>query len=176
MNIYVYITALGMVLIGLYFVWRENKRERKAEQKKQECNKQQPEKAGRHAPILPPGCQFPYLLFRGPTPSNASRPNAIRMVYRIDAAYQSEKAFISNASHELNNPLTAIQGECEISLLKERTPAEYQSALKRIASENKRIIQLMQHLLPSHFDKQHRYGRPCGLHRAFRQNKSVPHL
>ena len=33
---------------------------------------------------------------------------AIRMVDRIDAAYQSEKAFISNASHELNNPLTAI--------------------------------------------------------------------
>ena len=32
-----------LVLIGLYFVWRENKRERKAEQKKQECNKQQPE-------------------------------------------------------------------------------------------------------------------------------------
>lgn len=74
---------------------------------------------------------------------------------RIDAAYQSEKAFISNASHELNNPLTAIQGECEISLLKERTPAEYQSALKRIASENKRIIQLMKHLLfLSHGDKE----------------------
>ena len=35
---------------------------------------------------------------------------ATRMVDRIDAAYQSEKAFISNASHELNNPLTAIQG------------------------------------------------------------------
>ena len=80
---------------------------------------------------------------------------AIRMVDRIDAAYQSEKAFISNASHELNNPLTAIQGECEISLLKERTPAEYQSALKRIASENKRIIQLMKHLLfLSHGDKE----------------------
>lgn len=77
------------------------------------------------------------------------------MVDRIDAAYQSEKAFISNASHELNNPLTAIQGECEISLLKERTPAEYQSALKRIASENKRIIQLMKHLLfLSHGDKE----------------------
>ena len=43
MNIYVYITALGMVLIGLYFVWRENKRERKEKKKKQECNKQQPE-------------------------------------------------------------------------------------------------------------------------------------
>lgn len=80
---------------------------------------------------------------------------AIRMVDRIDAAYQSEKAFISNASHELNNPLTAIQGECEISLLKERTPAEYQAALRRIASETKRIIQLMKHLLfLSHGDKE----------------------
>lgn len=80
---------------------------------------------------------------------------ASRMVDRIDAAFQSEKAFISNASHELNNPLTAIQGECEISLLKERTPAEYQAALKRIASETKRIIQLMKHLLfLSHGDKE----------------------
>ncbi len=80
---------------------------------------------------------------------------ATRMVDRIDAAYQSEKSFISNASHELNNPLTAIQGECEISLLKERTPAEYQAALGRIASETKRIIQLMKNLLfLSHGDKE----------------------
>lgn len=80
---------------------------------------------------------------------------AIRMVDRIDAAYQSEKSFISNASHELNNPLTAIQGECEISLLKERSPGEYQAALKRIASETKRIIQLMKHLLfLSHGDQE----------------------
>ena len=80
---------------------------------------------------------------------------ATRMVDRIDAAYQSEKSFISNASHELNNPLTAIQGECEISLLKERTPAEYQAALGRIASETKRIIQLMKNLIfLSHGDKE----------------------
>ena len=80
---------------------------------------------------------------------------ATRMVDRIDAAYRSEKSFISNASHELNNPLTAIQGECEISLLKERTPAEYQAALGRIASETKRIILLMKNLLfLSHGDKE----------------------
>lgn len=80
---------------------------------------------------------------------------AVRMVDKIDAAYRSEKAFISNASHELNNPLTAIQGECEISLLKERTPVEYQEALRRIASETKRIIQLMKHLLfLSHGDRE----------------------
>lgn len=78
-----------------------------------------------------------------------------RIVNRINVAYHSEKSFISNASHELNNPLTAIQGECEISLLKERTPAEYQAALGRIASETKRIIQLMKQLLfLSHGDKE----------------------
>ena len=72
---------------------------------------------------------------------------ASRVVNKIDEAYQSEKSFISNASHELNNPLTAILGECEITLLKPRTPDEYQSALQRIADETRRIITLMKHLL-----------------------------
>lgn len=70
-----------------------------------------------------------------------------RVVNKIDEAYQSEKSFISNASHELNNPLTAIQGECEITLLKPRTPEEYQSALQRISDETRRIVILMKHLL-----------------------------
>ena len=72
---------------------------------------------------------------------------ATRMVDRIDAAYQSEKAFISNASHELNNPITAIQGECEISLLKERSTGEYIESLQRISSESKRLSSLIRHLL-----------------------------
>jgi signal transduction histidine kinase len=70
-----------------------------------------------------------------------------RVITWIDNAYQSEKAFISNASHELNNPLTAIHGECEISLLKERSIGEYQSALHRISKETSRIIRLMKHLM-----------------------------
>lgn len=70
-----------------------------------------------------------------------------RILEKIDQAYQSEKAFIRNASHEVNNPLTAIQGECEISLMKERSVPEYQSSLRRIASETKRMILLMKHLL-----------------------------
>ncbi len=75
------------------------------------------------------------------------RKYATRMIQRIDAAFQSEKAFVRSASHELNNPLTAIQGECEITLMKERTPSEYQAALGRVLIETKRIIQLMKHLL-----------------------------
>lgn len=76
-----------------------------------------------------------------------SKRYARRISERIDKAYESEKAFIRNASHEVNNPLTAIQGECEISLMKERTIPEYQNALRRIASETKRMVTLIKHLL-----------------------------
>lgn len=72
---------------------------------------------------------------------------AIGMVNRIDSAYQSEKAFVRNASHELGNPLTAIQGDCEISLMRERSAEDYQMALKRIEAETKKIIALMEQLL-----------------------------
>lgn len=106
------------------------------------------------------GIKIGWLLLLLPVVSGTliyfvGRLYAGRIVNRINVAYHSEKSFISNASHELNNPLTAIQGECEISLLKERTPAEYQAALGRIASETKRIIQLMKQLLfLSHGDKE----------------------
>jgi signal transduction histidine kinase len=77
------------------------------------------------------------------------------MLDRIDIAFKSEKSFINNASHELNNPLTAIQGECEISLLKERSTTEYMAALGRIATESQRMTQLIRHLLfLSHEDKE----------------------
>ncbi len=42
------------------------------------------------------------------------------MLDRLDSAFKAEKSFVSHASHELNNPITAIQGECEISLLKRK--------------------------------------------------------
>ena len=69
------------------------------------------------------------------------------MLDHLDTAFQAEKAFISNASHELNNPLTAIQGECEICLLKRRPAEEYEEALRRIADESRRISMLIKHLL-----------------------------
>lgn len=69
------------------------------------------------------------------------------MLDRLDAAFKSEKSFVNSASHELNNPLTAIQGECEISLLKERSTGEYIGALQRISTESKRISELIKYLL-----------------------------
>jgi signal transduction histidine kinase len=93
------------------------------------------------------GLLMAFLLINGMLVYFVARRYANEMTAWIESTYQSEKSFISNASHELNNPLTAIQGECEISLMKERSPAEYQASLRRIASEAQRIIQLMKHLM-----------------------------
>lgn len=69
------------------------------------------------------------------------------MLDGIDIAFQAEKSFISNASHELNNPLTAIQGECEITLKRDRSTLEYKEALQRISEESQRLSLLTRNLL-----------------------------
>ena len=76
-----------------------------------------------------------------------SRLYAARMVNRIDQRYQAERLFVDNASHELNNPLTAIQGECEVALLRDRSPEEYRQTLRTVTAETKRIIAIMQQLM-----------------------------
>lgn len=76
-----------------------------------------------------------------------SRLYAIKMVDRIDQDYQTEKLFVNNASHEINNPLTAIQGECDITLMRERSAAEYRSSLERIDREVERVIRIIKQLL-----------------------------
>ena len=70
-----------------------------------------------------------------------------RYINRLDEALLREKQFVHHASHELNNPLTAIRGECEIMLLKSRNGEEYVGALGRIEEESKRMSQIIKQLL-----------------------------
>ena len=76
-----------------------------------------------------------------------SRLYASRVIDRIDKDYQAEKMFVNNASHEINNPLTAIQGECEVALMMNCQPEEYKTILRRIQQETGRIIVIMKELL-----------------------------
>ena len=63
-----------------------------------------------------------------------------KMLHRLESAFNNQKRFIANASHELKNPLTAITGQLEVTLMKdERSPEEYR---KTIVSVHEDIVNL----------------------------------
>lgn len=70
-----------------------------------------------------------------------------RMLDRLEASFDIQHNFISNASHELNNPLTAIIGESEVALSKNRAAAEYRQSLNTIAKEASRLERITLNLL-----------------------------
>jgi signal transduction histidine kinase len=69
------------------------------------------------------------------------------LLNRIEIAFETNKNFISNASHEFGTPLTAIIGEADVALLKDRTPVEYKEALQKILKQSERLNKISQSLL-----------------------------
>jgi signal transduction histidine kinase len=69
------------------------------------------------------------------------------LLSRIEIAIETNKNFISNASHEFGTPLTAIIGEADVALLKDRTPVEYKETLQKILKQSERLNKISQSLL-----------------------------
>jgi signal transduction histidine kinase len=65
----------------------------------------------------------------------------------IAQAMDRQERFAAAASHELRTPLTVLQGRLEVTLLKTRTPAEYEQAIRQTAEEAQRMGVLVQDLL-----------------------------
>ena len=70
-----------------------------------------------------------------------------QMLERLEGSFLLQKNFIRNASHELKNPLTAILGETEVTLSKQRTTEEYIVTLHKVMDETERLNQLTSNLL-----------------------------
>ncbi|MCC9167237.1 sensor histidine kinase [Pontibacter harenae] len=70
-----------------------------------------------------------------------------QMLDRLEVSFEMQKNFIANASHELRNPLTALSGEIEITLRRQRTPAEYINSLETLQKETDRLEKLTSDLL-----------------------------
>jgi len=70
-----------------------------------------------------------------------------RMLDRLQQAFERERRFTSDASHELRAPLSVIRVEAELALRKERSSAEYCDALATIADEVDALETLTEDLL-----------------------------
>lgn len=69
------------------------------------------------------------------------------MLERLESAFEMQRSFVSNASHELRTPLTSITGQIEVSLMKPRTQAEYESILESVLEDIKNLNALSNGLL-----------------------------
>ncbi len=57
------------------------------------------------------------------------------LLARIEKAFDLQKSFVSNVSHELRNPLTRITSQLEVTLLKERSNDEYRQTTESVLED-----------------------------------------
>ena len=69
------------------------------------------------------------------------------MLARLDQSSAIQRRFTSDASHELRGPLTALRGELDLALKRERTPDEYRATLRTCREEVVRLTRLATDLL-----------------------------
>ncbi|MCE1246217.1 MAG: HAMP domain-containing histidine kinase [Firmicutes bacterium] len=70
-----------------------------------------------------------------------------QMFERLEKAFNRQKQFTSDASHELRAPVAIIQAESTLALEKDRTGEEYRQSLENIAQESERMSGLLNQLL-----------------------------
>ncbi|WP_341904361.1 HAMP domain-containing sensor histidine kinase [Fluviicola taffensis] len=61
------------------------------------------------------------------------------MLDRLETSFETQNNFISNASHELNTPLTSIIGQADLMLSKERSAEDYKTALNHILEQAEKL-------------------------------------
>jgi signal transduction histidine kinase len=66
---------------------------------------------------------------------------------RFERSVESQRRFVDHAAHDMQTPLTVLQGNLEVALLKARTPEEYREALINNLEQVGRLISLTRSLL-----------------------------
>jgi signal transduction histidine kinase len=70
-----------------------------------------------------------------------------RMLDRLQAAFERQRRFTADASHDLRAPLATLRSEVDLALRRERTAPEYRAALEAIAGDADQLDLLIDALL-----------------------------
>ncbi|GAB4422410.1 MAG: ATP-binding protein [Anaerolineae bacterium] len=70
-----------------------------------------------------------------------------QMLERLDNAFEQQKRFIADASHEMKTPLTILKGDVEVALARPRSAESYRDTLENVNQTTDQLIALVQELL-----------------------------
>ena len=65
----------------------------------------------------------------------------------MSAAYEQQRRFAGDASHQLRTPLAALLGQVQVALRRDRSSEEYRHALELVRTEGTRLRQIVESLL-----------------------------
>ncbi|MFM1914292.1 MAG: Histidine kinase [Bacteroidota bacterium] len=69
------------------------------------------------------------------------------LLNRIEQAFNLQKTFISNVSHELKNPLTKISAQLEVALLSKRETEDYVKTIESVLEDTQELANITESLL-----------------------------
>ncbi|GAB3335176.1 hypothetical protein GCM10027299_43960 [Larkinella ripae] len=70
-----------------------------------------------------------------------------RLLDRISESFRLQRLFVANASHELQNPLTQVTSQLEVSLLNQRDPEAYRQTIRSVLDDVRDLAALTHELL-----------------------------
>ncbi|HEV3143687.1 MAG TPA: ATP-binding protein, partial [Gemmataceae bacterium] len=89
---------------------------------------------------------------RLPEPDAADELQALAHAFndllsRLQDSFERQRRFTGEASHQLRTPLTAMLGQVEVALRRDRPPEEYRGALSAVQQQCERMRQILEMLL-----------------------------